>query len=604
MMLRSSTGLEILLIVLAVSKETLARNDVAFHGLLRGGGTSLMQRHLSSEQCSAGEELVRCEYGNRPCDGAGIANCDVYCRDACKGAKIDESDVECVQDRSCYQTIFRNSTVHCHGTSDHNCESAQFFASAVACERGGYNPSCEYSYFYPCSCREKTGGGGTGGPMCYDSITGKADDFCSSTFLGRTCKDWGNPVCDDIKVPSLSPIHEASECSIGEEIVLCDTTNKYSSRNCANYPIKDCSVYCATPESCKNAKIDESDVECIRDRSCYQTTFRNSTVHCHGTFDHNCESAQFVSSAVTCERGGYNPSCEYAQFRDCSCCEGPKCPSSVPKCFDTITGKADDFCASAFLGRTCKDWGNPVCAPPKLQEILAEIGDVANWVDESTSEGDMPIPEDIDSEDGGIPDDDAPVSPLSPATLEETVLMIHEGDFGKWMPWVGIKDDPDLLTFRGCGARIKFQPSQSGRDDTAANGLALRFCDSISGWQSQDSLTVYSGVFGTWLSWAMCPQGSYINGAQVRYEDNGGTFTDDTALNGLKILCTDQSGNQSPVWKVVHKGLWGGWKPTVVADEGYYLSGASVRYEEHQEQFWFDDTAMNGLKMKFATFLF
>ena len=87
-------------------------------------------------------------------------------------------------------------------------------------------------------------------------------------------------------------------------------------------------------------------------------------------------------------------------------------------------------------------------------------------------------------------------------------------------------------------------------------------------------------------------------------EDNGGTFTDDTALNGLKILCTDPSGNQSPVWKVVHKGLWGGWKPTVVADEGCYLSGASVRYEEHQEQFWFDDTAMNGLKMKFATFLF
>ena len=109
----SSTGLETILIVLALSKATLAKNDVAFHGLLRGGETPMMQRHLSSEQCSAGEELVRCEYGNRPCDGAGIANCDVYCHDACKAAKIDESDVECVQDRSCYQTTFRIELTPC-----------------------------------------------------------------------------------------------------------------------------------------------------------------------------------------------------------------------------------------------------------------------------------------------------------------------------------------------------------------------------------------------------------------------------------------------------------------------------------------------------------
>jgi hypothetical protein len=42
---------------------------------------------------------------------------------------------------------------------------------------------------------------------------------------------------------------------------------------------------------------------------------------------------------------------------------------------------------------------------------------------------------------------------------------------------------------------------------------------------------------GTWGSIVYCPINHYIAGAQVRFEDPLGGFNDDTALNGLHILC-------------------------------------------------------------------
>ena len=94
----------------------------------------------------------------------------------------------------------------------------------------------------------------------------------------------------------------------------------------------------------------------------------------------------------------------------------------------------------------------------------------------------------------------------------------------------------------------------------------------------------------------MCPSGSFIYGAQVRYEDYQGTWTDDTALNGLKILC------KNPITKskfgpiLVHAGHWGNWENSVYDDNGYWIS-ANVYYEHCSGSA--DCTGMNGFKVKY-----
>lgn len=60
----------------------------------------------------------------------------------------------------------------------------------------------------------------------------------------------------------------------------------------------------------------------------------------------------------------------------------------------------------------------------------------------------------------------------------------------------------------------------------------------------------------------MCPNGEFIDGGQIRYEDKQGTFGDDSALNGLRIRCSG-SGN----WRSVWNGNSGGWKGT------HYVTG-------------------------------
>lgn len=57
----------------------------------------------------------------------------------------------------------------------------------------------------------------------------------------------------------------------------------------------------------------------------------------------------------------------------------------------------------------------------------------------------------------------------------------------------------------------------------------------------------------------MCGNGTFINGAQVRYENYVGT-NDDTTLNGLRITCGLPFVGGVFV-KEVHAGFWGDWKP-------------------------------------------
>jgi len=48
--------------------------------------------------------------------------------------------------------------------------------------------------------------------------------------------------------------------------------------------------------------------------------------------------------------------------------------------------------------------------------------------------------------------------------------------------------------------------------------------------------------WGNWGNSEFCPSGSWAAGFQLKVEDSCGLMCDDTALNGVKLLCVDSSG--------------------------------------------------------------
>merc|ERR1712150_88293 len=170
---------------------------------------------------------------------------------------------------------------------------------------------------------------------------------------------------------------------------------------------------------------------------------------------------------------------------------------------------------------------------------------------------------------------------------EEEDVAIYHGNWGSWKPFVGPRGG-----YYACGAQVRFEDPIRG-DDTAANGLRLKFCH-YTNWNDQkDWMDIYPGVWGGWKEQKMCPYNKNINGAQVRYEDNQGSG-DDTTLNGLAIRCVTKDG-KSPEWMTVYSGVWGSWKSQVYKT-GKLVAQAKIRFEDPIKG---DDTAWNGLIFKY-----
>ena len=68
--------------------------------------------------------------------------------------------------------------------------------------------------------------------------------------------------------------------------------------------------------------------------------------------------------------------------------------------------------------------------------------------------------------------------------------------------------------YYGCGGRYRLEPSQGEGDDTAMNGIDVRFCK-LSDWNTQVDRR-YDGFWGDWSEWKMCPKGSFIYGIKAR----------------------------------------------------------------------------------------
>lgn len=116
------------------------------------------------------------------------------------------------------------------------------------------------------------------------------------------------------------------------------------------------------------------------------------------------------------------------------------------------------------------------------------------------------------------------LSCASASSARSFTITPHPGEWGDWSNYASCPAGGFAR-----GGQLKFESSQAGGDDTAANSIRLQ-CD--GGVATAD----LEGKWGTWYPMQTCPIGSAVCGISVRFETRQGD-RDDTALNGVKLYC-------------------------------------------------------------------
>ncbi|XP_046893223.1 vitelline membrane outer layer protein 1 homolog [Hypomesus transpacificus] len=108
-------------------------------------------------------------------------------------------------------------------------------------------------------------------------------------------------------------------------------------------------------------------------------------------------------------------------------------------------------------------------------------------------------------------------------------------------------------------------------------------------------LTVPNGQqWGEWKSTEYCPAQFYAVGFSLRVEGTQG-LGDDTALNGIRLICA-KDGDMSTLPTVEsHAGFWGDWSSPRYCSGGTLIS-FQLRVEDSQGVG--DDTAANNIKFR------
>lgn len=166
---------------------------------------------------------------------------------------------------------------------------------------------------------------------------------------------------------------------------------------------------------------------------------------------------------------------------------------------------------------------------------------------------------------------------------------------GPFGSWFPFADVPDGYYLKGMKVRFEGNQGRKG-DDTAMNGVEL-LCQKWGTFRSNKGLyraMVHEGLWGGWEADKLLPDCCYAVGMQLRIEATK-PDQDDTTLNGIRLIYRSQRDDEIGRLSI-HEGLWGTWGPEVSVPKGKYISGVSARFEGSVGKK--DDTAMNGLKIR------
>uniref|UniRef100_A0A665UGQ6 Vitelline membrane outer layer 1 homolog n=1 Tax=Echeneis naucrates TaxID=173247 RepID=A0A665UGQ6_ECHNA len=146
---------------------------------------------------------------------------------------------------------------------------------------------------------------------------------------------------------------------------------------------------------------------------------------------------------------------------------------------------------------------------------------------------------------------------------------------------------PELCpdTFFAVGFSIRVESNQYGVDDTALNGIRL-ICAKDEDRSFLYSIESHTGYFGEWSHPQYCPRG-VLNSFQIRVEPHQGLFGDDTAVNNIKFRCSTNPTLEGPgmTW-----GEYGSWSQ--VCDGG--ICGIETKMEDYQ--YGLDDSTLNDVR--------
>jgi hypothetical protein len=99
--------------------------------------------------------------------------------------------------------------------------------------------------------------------------------------------------------------------------------------------------------------------------------------------------------------------------------------------------------------------------------------------------------------------------------------------------------------------------------------------------------------WGDWGDEVWCPENTYANGFQLKVEDYRKS-QDDTALNGIRLICSDKAYENDPTIIESKSSQHGDWKPEMSCRGGFFINAVNFRSEWDRGGRG-DDTAANNL---------
>uniref|UniRef100_A0A8C8CZ14 Vitelline membrane outer layer 1 homolog n=2 Tax=Oncorhynchus tshawytscha TaxID=74940 RepID=A0A8C8CZ14_ONCTS len=140
--------------------------------------------------------------------------------------------------------------------------------------------------------------------------------------------------------------------------------------------------------------------------------------------------------------------------------------------------------------------------------------------------------------------------------------------------------------FFAVGFMVRVESEQYGLDDTALNGIRL-ICAKDEDRSFLYTIESHTGFFGDWSDPQYCPRG-VLTSFQLRVEPHQGLFSDDTAANNVRFRC---SSNPTLAGAGLDYGEYSLWSQDC-GDGG--ICGIETKMEEYQ--YGLDDSSLNDVR--------